>query len=69
VGRLAAQERQHGLVPAVHTIEVADGQGAGGGQRWVVKTAKNLHGDGGALGLDLGCLPFVMELRNQEGIL
>jgi hypothetical protein len=53
----------------VHAIEVADGQGAGGGQLCVVKTAKNLHGDGGALGLDLGCLPFVMELRNQEGIL
>jgi hypothetical protein len=43
VGRFTAQERQHGLVAAVHAIEVADGQGAGGCQVGVVEAAENLH--------------------------
>jgi hypothetical protein len=28
--RFAAQQRQHGLVAPVHTVEIADGQRAGG---------------------------------------
>ena len=43
VSGFAAQQRQHGLVPAVHTVKVADGQGAGGGQVGVMEAAKNLH--------------------------
>jgi hypothetical protein len=42
----AAQQCQHGLVAAVHAVEVADGQRAGTGDVRVVKTAKNLHGMG-----------------------
>ena len=30
---------------AVHAIEIADGQGAGGGNARVVKTPKNFHGE------------------------
>jgi hypothetical protein len=41
--RLAAQQRQHGLVPAVYTIKVADGQGTGGSHTRMVKTAENFH--------------------------
>ena len=44
VRRFVAQQGEHGLVATVHTIEIADGQGAGGGQVGVVKTAENLHG-------------------------
>jgi hypothetical protein len=39
----AAQQGQHGLVAAVHAIEIADGQGAGGGQAGVLEASKNLH--------------------------
>jgi hypothetical protein len=49
VGRFASEQGQHGLVTAVHTIEVADGQGAGVGQLGVVETAKNLHGMAGVV--------------------
>ena len=42
--RLAAQQGQHGLVAPVHAVKVADGEGAGRGQPWVVEAAKNLHG-------------------------
>jgi hypothetical protein len=40
---LVFQQRQHGLVAAVHAIEVADGQGAGGRDAWMVEAAENLH--------------------------
>ena len=40
---LGTQQGQHGLVPPVHTVKIADGQGTGLGQAGVVKTAKNLH--------------------------
>jgi hypothetical protein len=40
---LVVQQRQHGLVPAVHAVEVADGQGAGRRDAGVVEAAKNLH--------------------------
>jgi hypothetical protein len=43
VGGLAVQQGQHGLVAPVHTVEIANGQGAGAGDAWVVKAAKNLH--------------------------
>jgi hypothetical protein len=70
VCRFAAQEGQHSLVATVHTIEVADGEGAGGGQLWVVKTAKNLHGMAGVWGVrDAGQRPFVTVLNNTERIL
>jgi hypothetical protein len=38
--RLAAQEGEHGLVAAVHAVKVADGQGAGACQSWVLVAAK-----------------------------
>ena len=44
VAGFVVQQGQHGLVAAVHTVKVADGQGAGRGQRGVVKTSENLHG-------------------------
>ena len=43
VRRFAAQKRQHGLVAAMDTVKIADGQGAGGGQIGVVEAAENLH--------------------------
>ena len=42
-----AQQRQHGLVAAMHAVEVADRHGAGVRQGSVVETAKDFHGDGG----------------------
>jgi hypothetical protein len=69
VSGFAAQECQHGLVAAVHTIEVADGHGAGRGQIWVVKTAKNLHVLAPMCVLDLGLWALVMILRNSKRIL
>jgi hypothetical protein len=41
--RLAAQEREHGLVAAVHAVKVANRQGAGAGHTGVLETAKNFH--------------------------
>ena len=46
---LAAQKRQHGLVAAMDAVKIADGQGAGRGQSWVLEAAKNLHGVVGAV--------------------
>jgi len=43
---LAAQQGSHGLVSAVDAVEIADGQGAGGGQGGVVDASEDLH-DGG----------------------
>jgi hypothetical protein len=40
---LVVQQRQHRLVPAVHAVEVADGQGAGRRDTGVVEAAENLH--------------------------
>jgi hypothetical protein len=40
----AAQQGQHGLVATVHAVKIADGQGAGRGQPWVIEAAENLHG-------------------------
>jgi hypothetical protein len=40
----AAQQGQHGLVAAVDAVKVANREGAGRGQSWVLKAAKNLHG-------------------------
>ena len=40
MARLVVQQRQHGLVAAVHAVEIADGDGAGPGDA----------GDGGSLG-------------------
>jgi hypothetical protein len=40
---LVAQQRQHGLVAAVHAVEVADGQRAGRRDTRMVEAAKNLH--------------------------
>jgi tellurite resistance protein len=42
--RFAPQQREHGLVPAVHTIKVADGQCTRGCNARMVEAAKNLHG-------------------------
>jgi hypothetical protein len=42
--RLAHEQGQHGLVPTVHTIEVADGQRTRAGEFGVVQSTKNLHG-------------------------
>jgi hypothetical protein len=43
VPRLAVQQRQHGLVAAVHAVEVADGDGARGRDAGVVEAAEGLH--------------------------
>jgi hypothetical protein len=44
LARFANQQRKHGLVAAVHAVEVADGQRTRAGDFGVVKAAKNLHG-------------------------
>ena len=44
--RLGHQLLQHGLMPAMHTVEVADGHGAAGQIR-AKGSAKNQHGHGG----------------------
>jgi hypothetical protein len=44
LARFADQQGEHGLVPTVHAIEVADGQRTCAGDFGVVKAAKNLHG-------------------------
>ncbi len=41
---LVDQQRQHGLVAAVHAVEAADRQGAGRRDAGVMNTAKDLHG-------------------------
>ena len=43
VARLVVQQRQHGLVAAVHAVEVADGHGARLGDLGVVEAAQDLH--------------------------
>jgi hypothetical protein len=43
VPRLVVQQRQHGLVAAVHAVEVADGHGAGGRDAGVVEASEGLH--------------------------
>ncbi len=40
---LVVQQRQHGLVAAVHAVEIADGQGAGARDAGMVEAAENLH--------------------------
>jgi hypothetical protein len=40
---LAAQQRQHGLMAAMHAIEIADGQGAGLRQVAMPVSAKDSH--------------------------
>ena len=44
LARFADQQGEHGLVAAVHAIEIADGQRTRAGEFGVVKAAKNLHG-------------------------
>jgi hypothetical protein len=41
---LVAQQGQHGLVAAVHAVEVADGERAGRRDAGVLEAAENLHG-------------------------
>ena len=41
--RLGTQQRQHGLVAAVHAVEIADGERATRGDAGVVQAAKDLH--------------------------
>ena len=43
VGGFVVQQRQHGLVPPVHAVEITDGQRAGAGDARVVESAKDLH--------------------------
>jgi hypothetical protein len=38
-----AQQGQHGLMPTVYPVKIADGQGTGLGQAGVVESAKDLH--------------------------
>ena len=40
---LGLQKREHGLVATVHAVEIANGEGAGGGYARVPEAAKNLH--------------------------
>jgi hypothetical protein len=42
--RFVAQQSQHGLVAAVHTIKITNGHSAGLCQSGVVNAAKDLHG-------------------------
>jgi hypothetical protein len=44
--RLVLQQRKHGLVPAMHAVKIADGQGASsrGTVGQVVKATVNVHG-------------------------
>ena len=42
--RLAAQERQHGLVAAVYAVEITNGQCAGRGEARMLVAAEKLHG-------------------------
>jgi hypothetical protein len=41
--RFGAQQRQHGLVPGMYAIEIANGQRAGRGDGGVLETAEYLH--------------------------
>ena len=41
--RFGDQQREHRLVAAMDAVEVADRQGAGGGDSGVVEAAKHLH--------------------------
>jgi hypothetical protein len=44
VAGLAVEQRQHGLVAAVHAVEVADGDRAAGREAGMLETAEDAHG-------------------------
>ena len=44
--RFGAQQREHGLVPGVYAVEIANGQRAGRGNGGVLETAEYLHTGG-----------------------
>jgi hypothetical protein len=45
VTRFTVEQRQHGLVTAMHSVKVAYRQGAGRGELGMVETSVNTHGD------------------------
>jgi hypothetical protein len=45
VTRFTVEQRQHGLVTAMHPVKVAYRQGACRGELGVVETSVNTHGD------------------------